>query len=63
MMSIYIYIYIKFEVQKNQQSLMGKVGETESFYYHHHSAIIKEMKISNLSHYHHYCHSLCGWID
>jgi len=52
-----IYIYIKFEVQKNQQSLMEKVGETESFYYHHHSAIIKEMKISNLSHYHHYCHS------
>jgi len=29
---------------------MAKVGETESFVYYHHSAMIKEMKISNLSH-------------
>jgi hypothetical protein len=35
---------------KNRESLMAKVGETESFVYYHHSAMIKEMKISNLSH-------------
>jgi hypothetical protein len=29
---------------------MAKVGETESFVYYHHSAMIKETKISNLSH-------------